>query len=129
MIGKPKNRGFVHVPALLTRILFLIMWKCMLVQLFIASFLNMCHYCAQREYYERELEKRSIKTNPLGKDRHHNRYWWFRRDGRIFVESSDSKEWGYYSSMEEVSQLCTVPSCSNTSGCPMTSLFDALFYT
>ncbi|CAK9316404.1 unnamed protein product [Citrullus colocynthis] len=56
----------------------------------------------RREYYERELEKRSIKTNPLGKDRDHNRYWWFRRDGRIFVESLDSKEWGYYSSMEEL---------------------------
>ncbi|XP_022932029.1 DDT domain-containing protein DDB_G0282237 isoform X1 [Cucurbita moschata] len=56
----------------------------------------------RREYYERELEKRSIKTNPLGKDRNHNRYWWFRRDGRIFVESSDSKEWGYYSNIEEL---------------------------
>ncbi|XP_038900335.1 DDT domain-containing protein DDB_G0282237 isoform X3 [Benincasa hispida] len=56
----------------------------------------------RRVYYERELEKRSIKTNPLGKDRNHNRYWWFRRDGRIFVESSDSKEWGYYSSVEEL---------------------------
>ena len=75
------------------------------------------------------MEKRSIKTNPLGKDRNHNRYWWFRRDGRIFVESSDSKEWGYYSSIEEVSQLCTVAHSSNTRGLPMTASFDVLFST
>ena len=56
----------------------------------------------QKEYFEREMEKRFIRTSPLGKDRNYNRYWWLRRDGRIFVESSDSKEWGYYSSKEEV---------------------------
>lgn len=59
----------------------------------------------RREYYEREMEKRVIQTNPLGRDRFYNRYWWFRRDGRIFVESSDSKEWGYYSSKEELDAL------------------------
>jgi hypothetical protein len=67
---------------------------------FIHFFLSL--FITQREYYERELEKRVIHTNPLGRDRFYNRYWWFRRDGRIFVESSDSKEWGYYSSKEEV---------------------------
>ena len=46
-----------------------------------------------------------IHRNPLGKDKFYNRYWWFHRDGRIFVESSDSKEWGYYSSKEEVLML------------------------
>lgn len=51
------------------------------------------------------MEKRFVRTSPLGKDRHYNRYWWFRRDGRIFVESSDSKEWGYYSSKEEVLKM------------------------
>lgn len=51
------------------------------------------------------MEKRSIRTNPLGKDRDYNRYWWFRRDGRIFVESSDSKQWGYYCAKEEVDAL------------------------
>jgi len=35
-------------------------------------------------------------------DRYYNRYWWFYRDGRIFVESPESKEWGYYSSKGEV---------------------------
>jgi hypothetical protein len=59
-------------------------------------------FITQREYYEREMEKRVIHTSSLGRDRFYNRYWWFRRDGRIFVESSDSKEWGYYSSKEEV---------------------------
>ncbi|KAF5482276.1 hypothetical protein F2P56_002859 [Juglans regia] len=59
----------------------------------------------RREFYEREMEKRVIRTNPLGRDRHCNRYWWPRRDGRIFFESSDSKEWGYYSSKEELDAL------------------------
>jgi hypothetical protein len=69
-------------------------------------FLKWIFYCLsiiiQREYFEREIEKRIVSRSPLGKDRDYNRYWWFRRDGRIFVESGDSKEWGYYSSKEEV---------------------------
>lgn len=65
----------------------------------------------RREYFEREMEKRVIRTNPLGKDRHYNRYWWFRRDGRIFVESSDSKQWGYYSSKEELDALMGSLNC------------------
>lgn len=59
----------------------------------------------RKEYLEREIEKRVIRTNPLGKDRDYNRYLFFRRDGRIFVESSDSLEWGYYSSQEELDAL------------------------
>ncbi|XVE83512.1 hypothetical protein DITRI_Ditri16bG0093500 [Diplodiscus trichospermus] len=65
----------------------------------------------RREYFEREMDKRSIRTNPLGKDRDYNRYWWFRRDGRIFVESSDAKQWGYYSSKEEVDALMGSLNC------------------
>ncbi|KAI5335833.1 hypothetical protein L3X38_025967 [Prunus dulcis] len=65
----------------------------------------------RREYYEREIEKRFIRTNSLGKDRNHNRYWWFQRDGRIFVESSDSKQWGYYSSKEELYLLTGSLNC------------------
>ncbi|KAJ8769191.1 hypothetical protein K2173_000966 [Erythroxylum novogranatense] len=59
----------------------------------------------RKEYYEREMEKRVLRTNPLGKDKCYSRYWWFRRDGRIFVESLDSKLWGYYSSKEELDAL------------------------
>ncbi|XP_044481817.1 homeobox-DDT domain protein RLT1 isoform X3 [Mangifera indica] len=65
----------------------------------------------RKEYFEREMEKRVISTNPLGKDRYYNRYWWFRRDGRIFVESSDSKQWGYYSSKEELDLLTGSLNC------------------
>ncbi|OMO89494.1 hypothetical protein CCACVL1_07798 [Corchorus capsularis] len=65
----------------------------------------------RRDYFEREMEKRSIRTNPLGKDRDYNRYWWFRRDGRIFVESSDTKQWGYYSTKEEVDALIGSLNC------------------
>ena len=51
------------------------------------------------------MEKRFIRTNSLGKDRYYNRYWFFKRDGRIFIESSDSAQWGYYSTKEEVFML------------------------
>lgn len=59
----------------------------------------------QKEYLAREMEKRTIRTNPLGKDRDYNRYWFFRRDSRIYVESADSTMWGYYSSVDEVLSL------------------------
>ncbi|XP_048128723.1 DDT domain-containing protein DDB_G0282237 isoform X4 [Rhodamnia argentea] len=59
----------------------------------------------RKQHYETEMEKRFIRTNPLGKDRHHNRYWWFRRDGRIFIESLDHKMWGYYGTKEELDAL------------------------
>ncbi|XP_078434325.1 DDT domain-containing protein [Wolffia australiana] len=52
-----------------------------------------------------EMEKRFIRTNALGKDRNHNRYWFFRRDGRLFVESADFKQWGYYASKQELDAL------------------------
>ncbi|KAM5577940.1 hypothetical protein ABKV19_008323 [Rosa sericea] len=65
----------------------------------------------RREYYEREMEKRFVRTDSLGKDRNHNRYWWFQRDGRVFVESSDSKQWGYYSSKEELNLLMGSLNC------------------
>ncbi|KAJ4761743.1 DDT domain-containing protein [Rhynchospora pubera] len=60
---------------------------------------------AQQHNLEREIEKLNIRTNPLGKDRDHSRYWFFRREGRLFVESSDSKQWGYYSTKEELDAL------------------------
>lgn len=59
----------------------------------------------RKQHYETEMEKRFIRTNPLGKDKHHNRYWWFRRDGRIFIESLDHKMWGYYGTKEELDAL------------------------
>ncbi|KAK6923684.1 DDT domain [Dillenia turbinata] len=59
----------------------------------------------RKEYLEREIEKCVIRTNPLGKDRHYNKYWFFLREGRIFIESSDSKQWGYYRTREELDAL------------------------
>ncbi|CAM0945664.1 unnamed protein product [Alopecurus aequalis] len=56
-------------------------------------------------HLETEREKLSIRASPLGKDRHYNRYWFFKREGRLFVESVDSKEWGYYSTKEELDVL------------------------
>uniref|UniRef100_A0A0E0CLZ3 DDT domain-containing protein n=1 Tax=Oryza meridionalis TaxID=40149 RepID=A0A0E0CLZ3_9ORYZ len=52
------------------------------------------------QHLETEIEKLSIRSSPLGKDRHYNR-----REGRLFVESADSKEWGYYSTKEEFDVL------------------------
>lgn len=59
----------------------------------------------RKQYFEREMEKRFVRTNQLGKDKNYNRYWFFSSDGRIFVESSDSKLWGYYSSKDELDAL------------------------
>lgn len=59
----------------------------------------------RKEFLEREIEKRFIRTSPLGKDRNHCRYWFFRRDGRIFVESADNTLWGYYQTKEELDAL------------------------
>lgn len=56
-------------------------------------------------HLETEIEKLSIRSSPLGKDRNYNRYWFFKREGRLFVESADSKQWGYYSSKEELNAL------------------------
>ncbi|KAJ6792103.1 DDT domain-containing protein [Iris pallida] len=56
-------------------------------------------------HLERQIEKLSIRTSSLGKDRNYSRYWFFRREGRLFVESSDSKHWGYYTTREELDAL------------------------
>ncbi|CAJ1974765.1 unnamed protein product [Sphenostylis stenocarpa] len=65
----------------------------------------------RREYFDREIEKWCIRTSFLGMDRYYNRYWWFYRDGRIFVESPESKEWGYYSSKGELDGLMSSLNC------------------
>ncbi|KAJ3675511.1 hypothetical protein LUZ60_004553 [Juncus effusus] len=54
---------------------------------------------------EKEIEKLKIRTNSLGKDRNYNRYWFFQGEGRLFVESSDCKQWGFYSTKEELDVL------------------------
>ncbi|KAI3814354.1 hypothetical protein L1987_19107 [Smallanthus sonchifolius] len=59
----------------------------------------------RKEYLEREMEKRFIRTNPLGKDRDYNRYWYFRKEACIFVESCDHKQWGYYATKPELDAL------------------------
>ncbi|XP_066383488.1 uncharacterized protein [Miscanthus floridulus] len=43
-------------------------------------------------HLETEIEKLSIRSSPLGKDRQYNRYWFFKREGRLFVETADSRE-------------------------------------
>ncbi|KAG8383925.1 hypothetical protein BUALT_Bualt04G0064700 [Buddleja alternifolia] len=59
----------------------------------------------RKEFIEREIEKRIIRISPLGKDRDYCRYWFFRRGGRIFVDNSDSTQWGYYQTKEELDAL------------------------
>ncbi|XP_021900449.1 DDT domain-containing protein DDB_G0282237 isoform X2 [Carica papaya] len=73
----------------------------------------------RKEYFAREIEKRVIRTSPLGKDRDYTRYWWFQRDGRIFVESSDSRQWGYYSSKEELEALMGSLNCKGERECAL----------
>ncbi|KAJ7544384.1 hypothetical protein O6H91_09G076500 [Diphasiastrum complanatum] len=55
----------------------------------------------REEHFDREMEKHSIRTSSLGKDRDFNQYWFFNREGRIFVESKDSSKWSYYGAKEE----------------------------
>ncbi|CAK9215864.1 unnamed protein product [Sphagnum troendelagicum] len=58
----------------------------------------------KQEHLEREMEKHYIRTTPLGKDHFHNCFWFFFREGRLFVESNDCKQWGYYTAKEERSK-------------------------
>ncbi|XP_062185059.1 uncharacterized protein LOC133888732 [Phragmites australis] len=58
-----------------------------------------------RRHHETEMEQQSLQPSPLGKDRFYNRYWFFRHEGRLFVESADSKVWGYYSTKEQLDAL------------------------
>lgn len=85
------------------------MFPCTCTHLYMHMYILERPYCQLAEYFllqkdhiEKELEKLTIRTNSLGKDRNYNRYWYFRREGRLFVESSDSKSWGYYTTKEEV---------------------------
>lgn len=64
--------------------------------------------CLKVRHLETEIEKLSIRSSPLGKDRQYNSYWFFKREGRLFVESADSREWGYYSAKEEVTDALVV---------------------
>ncbi|XP_068658657.1 uncharacterized protein [Aristolochia californica] len=59
----------------------------------------------KEEHFNREMEKFFIRTNALGKDRDHNGYWFFQREGRLFVESIDHEKWGFYGSKEELDGL------------------------
>ncbi|KAG9448070.1 hypothetical protein H6P81_014198 [Aristolochia fimbriata] len=59
----------------------------------------------KEEHFHREMEKIFIRTNALGKDRDHNRYWFFQREGRLFVESTNHEEWGFYASKDELDGL------------------------
>ncbi|KAI3887929.1 hypothetical protein MKX03_013164 [Papaver bracteatum] len=58
-----------------------------------------------KEVLQKEIEKLYVCTYSLGKDKDYNRYWFFRHEGRLFIESSDSKHWGYYSAKEELDAL------------------------
>ncbi|KAK3142550.1 hypothetical protein QOZ80_4BG0348030 [Eleusine coracana subsp. coracana] len=58
-----------------------------------------------RKHLETEIQQQSVWPSPLGKDRLYNRYWFFEHEGRLFVESANSKEWGYYNTKEELDAL------------------------
>ncbi|XP_058095368.1 uncharacterized protein LOC131240873 isoform X1 [Magnolia sinica] len=59
----------------------------------------------RQQHFEREMEKRFIRTDALGKDRDHNRYWFLHQEGRVFIESADHNQWGFYASKEELDGL------------------------
>eukprot|EP00850_Spirogloea_muscicola_P017835 SM000157S02065 [mRNA] locus=s157:76582:79639:+ [translate_table: standard] len=57
------------------------------------------------ESLDRELERCKIRTEALGWDRSFSRYWFFARDGRLWVERAAVDEWAYFSSSEQVDAL------------------------
>lgn len=59
----------------------------------------------RQEMFDKKMEKCFIRIDPLGKDRDHNRYWFFHREGRLFIESADHRQWGFYASKEELDGL------------------------
>ncbi|KAL5989912.1 hypothetical protein ACLOJK_010807 [Asimina triloba] len=58
-----------------------------------------------KQHFDREMEKRFIRTDALGKDRNHNRYWFFHHEGKVFIESADHTQWGFYTCKEELDGL------------------------
>uniref|UniRef100_A0A0E0KQX9 DDT domain-containing protein n=1 Tax=Oryza punctata TaxID=4537 RepID=A0A0E0KQX9_ORYPU len=76
-----------------------------------------------------EMEKQSVQSNSLGKDRYYNRYWFFRHEGRLFVESADSKEWGYYSTKEELDALIGSLNVKGIRERALKRQLDKLYYT
>jgi hypothetical protein len=49
--------------------------------------------CRRQEAFEKELEKCSVRRNPLGWDRKHRRYWWGLAGERsvIYLEDGDGR--------------------------------------
>ncbi|CAA2967409.1 Hypothetical predicted protein [Olea europaea subsp. europaea] len=76
-----------------------------LMKVNIKEAIEMKNIAQRKEYLEREMEKRIVRTSPLGKDRNRNRYWFFRREGKIFVESTNSTQWGYHETKDELDAL------------------------
>eukprot|EP00741_Cyanophora_paradoxa_P020980 tig00021319_g20254.t1 len=57
------------------------------------------------EVFKRELSKLSIRHKCLGQDRHHNTYWAFRWDPRVFVGGRSNDSWSCYSGQDEIELL------------------------
>ena len=79
--------------------------------------------------HEAENKELSIRCSPIGKDRQHNKYWFFEREERLFVQLADSnewgyKEWGYYNTKEEVTVMLLLEiSMLTNCGCYGSNIF------
>lgn len=62
--------------------------------------------CRQQEAYEKELEKFSIRRQPLGMDRYYRRYWWGLAGLRaqIYVENAENG-WAVLTEPSEIETL------------------------
>lgn len=57
--------------------------------------------------YEVKLAERAFRTEVLGLDRYHKRYWWLRgTPGYVFVESSDGGSMGAITNEQQLDEVC-----------------------
>lgn len=61
------------------------------------------------EEYHRKVEAHGIRLDPVGLDRHHNRYWLvpslIESSGLVLVEHAASRQWGYYDRFSDIQKL------------------------
>ncbi|XP_024534608.1 DDT domain-containing protein DDB_G0282237 [Selaginella moellendorffii] len=61
----------------------------------------------KKQKEDADTSKCPLRNIYLGVDRDFNRYWFFPREPRIFIENEDSTKWSFYSDKEEFDAFCS----------------------